>query len=46
LQAHEKRLDPADYKKEQTGQQVENGDAFVINRGEPRESMMPPLSRV
>ena len=39
-------VEPADYEKEQTGQEVENANAFVIDRGKPREPMVRPHRRV
>jgi hypothetical protein len=42
LQTHQESLEPADHEKKQTGQEVENGDAFVIDRGKPREPMVRP----
>src|SRR5947207_10220178 len=46
LQAHEKRFDSANNEKDQSGQHVENGDALVINRGQPRELIVSALGRV
>jgi hypothetical protein len=42
LEAHHQGLEPADYEKEQTGQEIENGNAFVIDRGKPGEPMVRP----
>src|SRR2546430_6266714 len=46
LQAHEKRFDASHDEEEERGQHVENGDAFVINRGQPRELIVSALGRV
>src|SRR6266404_4978283 len=46
LQANEKRFDSADDEKEQSGQHVENGDALVIDSGNPRQSIMCALGRI
>src|SRR4029453_4307211 len=46
LQANEKRFDPADDEKDQSGQHVENGDALVINGGKPCEAIVCALGRI
>ena len=46
LQPHEERLNASDHKKEQSRQEIENGDAFVINRGKPGESIVGALGRI
>src|SRR6266446_827679 len=46
LQTHKKRFGAADYKEEQCGQHVENGDALMINGGKPRELIVSALGRI
>src|SRR4029077_2409752 len=46
LQPHEKRFNASDHEEEQCGQHVENGDALVIDGGNPRESIVCALGRV
>src|SRR6266550_8493967 len=46
LQADEQRFGAADYKEDQSGHHVENGDALVINGGKPGESIMCALGRI
>src|SRR5881227_254507 len=46
LQSDEKRFDSADHEEEQCGQHIKNGDALMINGGNPRESIVCALGRI
>src|SRR6266513_3140933 len=46
LQSNEKRFDSADHEKHQSGQHIKNGDALVVDGGEPGEAIVCALGRI
>src|SRR4029450_13452219 len=46
LQSDEQRFGAADYKEDQSGQHIKNGNPLVINGGKPREAIVRALGRI
>src|SRR5437763_12834933 len=46
LQSYEQRFDASRDEEEERGQHIKNGDAFVVDSGEPREAIVCALGRI